>query len=85
MEWDGKCQSLAMRDMQEFLRAGFVQAKEFIARVDPYSIFAVPSFLETEPMMSHQAAMGIYVAEKRRPLRKLSPLKRGPFTTSFGR
>jgi hypothetical protein len=57
------------QDMRQFLRAGFHQAKETVFDSGSYHVFCVPTFLEN-PIMSHEEALSIEIAEKKPPVKK---------------
>jgi hypothetical protein len=60
---------LKKQDMRQFLRAGFHQAKETVFDGGWYHVFCVPTFLEN-PIMSHEEALSIEIAEKKPPVKK---------------
>jgi hypothetical protein len=65
--WNKRLNTLSIIDMRQFLRSGFLQAKETVADSDCYYVFAVPSLLTENLEMSHDEALAIEVAEKPPP------------------
>lgn len=62
-EWYRHFHTLTKRDMRQFFRTGFQQAKEALFDSDCFYVFFVPSFLDN-PVMSHEEALTIEIAEK---------------------
>jgi len=66
LNWQERRKDLNNLDMRHFFRAGFQQAKELVMDHNCAFVFAVRSFLQ-QPMISHEEAMTIEIAEKPKP------------------